>query len=109
MKYLYLFLAIIAEVVGTTTLRSSDGFTKFLPSIVVAFSYGLSFYLLSLVLKSLPLGITYATWSGVGIVLITISGSIFYKQTPDVPAFLGMSLVISGVVIMNVFSKTIHN
>jgi small multidrug resistance pump len=109
MQYLYLLLAIIAEVVGTTTLKSSDGFTKFIPIVVVASSYGLSFYWLSLVLKFIPLGITYATWSGVGIVLVTISGAIFYKQIPDVPAFLGMLFIIAGVIIMNIFSKTIHN
>jgi small multidrug resistance pump len=107
MKYLYLFSAIIAEVVGTTALRSSDGFTRIIPSLVVVFGYGVSFYLLSLVLRSIPLGITYATWSGVGIVLITISGAIFYKQIPDIPAFIGMTLVIAGVIIMNVFTKTI--
>lgn len=107
MSYVYLALAIIAEVIATSTLKSSNEFTKLLPSIVVIIGYGISFYLLALVLRSIPVGITYAIWSGIGIALVTISGAIFYKQVPDFPAIIGMLLIISGVIVLNLFSKTI--
>ncbi len=107
MAYVYLALAILAEVVGTSALKASEEFTKLIPSIIVVAGYGLAFYLLTLVLRTIPIGITYAVWSGVGIVLIAVVGTIFYKQIPDVPAIIGMALIISGVVVIYLFSKTI--
>jgi small multidrug resistance pump len=109
MGYVYLSIAIIAEVVATSALKASEEFTKLVPSIIVIVGYGFSFYFLSLVLKIIPVGITYAIWSGIGIVLITIAGAVFFKQIPDMPAMIGMALIISGVVVINVFSKTISN
>ncbi len=106
MAKIYLFLAIIAEVIGTSALKTSEGFTKLVPSGIVIVGYGIAFYLLSLVLKSFPVGIVYAIWSGVGIVLITIVGVVAFKQTLDLPAIIGMSLIVAGVVVLNLFSKT---
>lgn len=107
MGFLYLGIAIAAEVVGTSALKASEEFTKLWPSLVVVLGYGLAFYLLSLVLKTIPIGVAYAVWSGVGIVLIAIVGALFFKQIPDTPAIIGMGLIISGVVVMNLFSKTV--
>jgi len=109
MGYLYLSLAIITEVIATSALKASEQFSKLGPSILVVAGYGVSFYFLSLVLKTIPVGITYAIWSGIGIVLIAISGVIFFKQIPDVFAIIGMALIIAGVVVINVFSKTVSN
>ncbi|GAB3228442.1 SMR family transporter [Hymenobacter seoulensis] len=107
MKYwMFLLLAILAETAATTALRASEQFTKLLPSVVVVVGYGLSFYFLSLTLKSIPMGIAYAVWSGIGIILITLAGIVLYKQTPDTPALIGMLLILAGVVIINIFSKT---
>lgn len=106
MNYLFLFLAIVAEVVATTALKSAEGFTKLLPSLIVIIGYGISFYLLSLILQSLPLGITYAIWSGLGVVLVAVSAIFIYGQIPDLPAIIGMGLIISGVVVIQVFSQT---
>jgi len=106
MAYAYLFVAIVAEVVGTTALKASEEFTKLVPSIVVVVGYGMAFYCLSVVLRTIPLGIAYAVWAGLGIVLIAIVGAVMFKQIPDMPALIGMSLIIAGVVIMHLFSKT---
>jgi small multidrug resistance pump len=107
MAYIYPFVAIVAEVIGTTALKASEEFTKLLPSIVVVVGYGMAFYFLSLVLRTIPIGIAYAVWSGIGIVLIAIAGAVMFRQIPDVPALIGMSLILAGVVIMHLFSKTI--
>ncbi len=107
MAYFYLALAIIAEVIATSSLKASAEFTKLFPSLIVVTGYGIAFYLLTLVLRSIPIGITYAIWSGVGIILVAVVGAIFYKQTPDLPAMIGMALIVSGVVIIHVFSKTV--
>jgi small multidrug resistance pump len=109
MGYIYLAFAIIAEVIGTTALQASEGFSKLVPSTVVVIGYSLAFYLLSLVLKSMSMGIAYAIWAGMGIVLITVAGAVFFKQIPDVPAMIGMSLILCGVVVINLFSKTTGN
>lgn len=106
MGYLYLALAIVAEVIGTTALQASEGFTKPLPSAVVVIGYGLAFYLLSLVLRYMDMGVAYAIWAGLGIVLISLAGAIIYKQVPDVPAMIGLALIVGGVTVINVFSKT---
>lgn len=106
MAYVYLMVAIIAEVIATASLKSSEGFTKITPSMVVVAGYGVAFYCLSVVLKSIPIGIAYAIWSGLGIVLITVVGKVFFKQALDLPAIVGMTLIIAGVVVINMFSKT---
>ena len=105
MAYLYLTIAIIAEVAATLALKASAEFTRLVPSLIVVLGYALAFYLLTLVLRSIPVGITYAIWSGMGIVLVTIAGVYIYKETPDLPAIIGMLLIIAGVIVINVFSK----
>ncbi|QJB55180.1 multidrug efflux SMR transporter [Pseudodesulfovibrio sp. zrk46] len=107
MGYLYLILAIVAEVIGTTALQACDGFTKAVPSAIVVIGYGLAFYFLSLVLRTIPMGVAYAIWAGLGIVLISVAGIFVYKQIPDVPAMIGMGLIVAGVAVINVFSKTV--
>ena len=102
--WLSLAVAIVAEVVGTSFLKASAGFTKPLPVIAVVVGYGLSFYFLSLTLETLPVGIAYAFWSGVGLVLITAVAWVAYGQTLDLPAVIGMGLILAGVLILNLFS-----
>jgi len=107
MAYIYLALAIIAEVTATSSLKASAEFTRLFPSIIVVIGYGTSFYFMTLVLRSLPIGITYAIWSGLGIVLVSVVGVVIYKEILDIYAVIGMLLIISGVVVIHVFSKTI--
>jgi small multidrug resistance pump len=107
MAYIYLALAIFAEMVATSALKASEEFTKLIPSMVVLIGYGVAFYFMTLVLRTLPVGITYAIWSGVGIVLIAIVGAIFYKEIPDLPAVIGMGLIIAGVIVIYLFSKNV--
>jgi small multidrug resistance pump len=104
LPWLFLAVAIVAEVVGTSFLKASAGFTKPLPVIAVVVGYGLSFYFLSLTLETLPVGIAYAVWSGVGLVLITAVAWVAYGQTLDLPAVIGMGLILAGVLILNLFS-----
>lgn len=104
-SYVFLLLAIAFEIIATTFLKKSDGFSKVLPSIITVVGYSAAFYFLSLTLKQIPVGITYAIWSGVGIVFITLIGIFAFKQTPDLPAILGIILIIIGVIVINVFSK----
>lgn len=104
-KWLMLGIAIVAETIATSALKSSEGFSKLVPSAIVLAGYGVAFYFLSLTLRSIPVGIAYAVWSGVGIVLITAVGWAFFGQKMDAPALIGMALIIAGVVIMNVFSS----
>jgi small multidrug resistance pump len=106
MTYIYFAAAIISEVVATSALKASEQFTKLIPSLIVIIKYCISFYLVTLVLRTIPVGITYAIWAGVGIVLVALIGAILYKQIPDIPAVIGMGLIIAGVVIINVYSKT---
>lgn len=106
MKYwIFLSISILAEVAATSSLKASEGFTRLVPSIVVVVGYAVAFYFLSLTLKSIPLGISYAVWAGAGIVLVSLAGLLFFGQKLDPAAILGMSLIIAGVVILNVFSK----
>lgn len=107
MAYLYLAVAIVAEVAATSALKASAQFTKLMPSLVVIVGYGVAFYMLTLVLETIPVGLSYAIWSGLGIVLVTIVAAIVYRQIPDLPALIGIGLIISGVVVINVFSKNI--
>ena len=104
--WLLLLLAIGAEVIATSSLKASAGFTRLAPSVVVVLGYGAAFYLLSLTLKAIPIGVAYAVWSGVGIVLLALVGWLVYGQRLDLPAVLGMGLITAGVVVLNVFSKT---
>lgn len=104
--HIYLTVAILAEVVATTALARSDGFTKLLPVLLVVFGYGLAFWCLSFVLKTISTGLAYAIWSGVGIVLITAIAWIFYDQKLDLAAIIGLSLIVSGVAVINLFSNS---
>ena len=105
MPYVYLMIAILAEVAATTSLKESDGFTKLVPALVTLTGYGIAFYFLSLTLRDVPTGVAYAVWSGVGIVLITVAAWLFHGQRLDAPALIGMGLIIAGVIVMNGFSK----
>ncbi|XOB98264.1 DMT family transporter [Deinococcota bacterium DY0809b] len=107
MAYFYLAFAIIAEVVGTSALKAAEGFTRPWPSLIVALGYGTAFYFMSLTLKTIPLGVTYAVWSGVGIVLIALAGWWLYGQVPDLAAATGMGLIVLGVAVLFLFSKTV--
>jgi small multidrug resistance pump len=110
MKYwLFLAIAIISEITATSSLKASAGFTRVIPSIVVVIGYALSFYFLSLTLKAIPIGVAYAIWAGLGIVLLAIVGWVFYDQQLDTAALIGMSFILAGVVIMNLFSKTVSH
>ncbi|WP_294615153.1 SMR family transporter [uncultured Gilliamella sp.] len=104
-SYLLLFLAIICEVIATSSLKLSNGFTNLIFSIVTIIGYSASFYILSLALKTIPVGIAYAIWSGIGIVLISIIAWLFLKQTLDLAALIGMGFIMFGVIIINIFSK----
>ena len=99
-------VAILSEVVATSALNASQGFTRLWPSMVTVMGYCLAFYFLSLTLRTVPMGIAYAVWAGAGIVLIAISGAIFFKQLPDLPAVLGMLFIIVGVVLVSAVSRT---
>src|SRR5580704_2540470 len=101
MNYVYLLIAIVAEVIATSALKASEQFTRPIPSIIVVIGYGCAFYFLSLVLTTIPVGVAYAIWSGLGIVLVGIAGVILYRQVPDWPAVLGMVLIVAGVVVIN--------
>ncbi|KDB08799.1 small multidrug resistance protein [Burkholderia sp. lig30] len=103
--YAWLAIAIVAEVIGTSALRAADGFTRLGPSLIVVAGYAAAFYCLSVTLKTMPVGIIYAVWSGAGIVLITLVAMLLYRQVPDVPAMIGLSLIIAGVVVLNLFSR----
>ncbi|HTH99404.1 MAG TPA: SMR family transporter [Acidisoma sp.] len=105
MPYLFLLIAIVGEVTGTSFMKISDGFTKLGPSLATVAGYAVAFYFLSLTLRTIPTGVAYAIWSGVGIVLIATVAWAFQGQKLDLPAILGMALIIAGVLTMNVFSK----
>lgn len=104
--WVILIIAVFGEVVATTSLKLSEGFTKLVPSVVVVIGYAIAFYCLSLTLKSIPLGIAYAVWSGLGIVTVSILGWLLFGQKLDFWAILGMLLIVSGVVVLNLLSKT---
>lgn len=104
--YLLLLGAVICEVIATTALKLSEGFTRPLPLIVVAAGYGLSFFLLSLTLKTIPMGIAYGIWSGVGIVLISVIGLVWFRQGLDLAALIGLALILAGVLVINLFSAS---
>ena len=107
MAYLYLAIAIVAEVIATSALKASAEFTRLWPSVVVVVGYSAAFYFMTLVLRTIPVGITYAIWSGVGIVLVAVVGALLYKQVPDLPAMIGMALIVAGVAVIHLFSNTV--
>lgn len=106
-QWVYLSVAIVAEVIGTSFLKSSEGFTRLVPSVVVVVSYILAFYFLALTLKTLPIGVAYAVWAGAGVALIALAGYLFFGQTLDLPAIVGICLIVTGVMVINVFSGSI--
>lgn len=107
MHWIYLLIAIVAEVLATSALKISAEFTKLLPSVVVVAGYLVAFYFLSLTLRTMPVAIVYALWSGIGILLISLVGWLFLKQNLDIAALIGISLITSGVLVLNVFSKSV--
>ncbi len=107
MHYIYLCIAIVAEVIATSTLKATEQFSRPLPTIVVVVGYGLAFFLLSIVVKTLPVGVVYAIWSGAGIVLVAIVGYVWLKQNLDLAAIVGIALILLGVAVVNLFSKSV--
>lgn len=109
MHWFYLVIAIVSEVIATSALKAADGFTQLVPSIIVVLGYAAAFYFLSLTLRFIPIGITYAVWSGVGIVLVSLIGWFAYRQPLDIAAIIGIGFIVTGVMILNFFSKsTMH-
>ena len=104
--YIILLLAVVAETIGTSALQASQQFTRLWPSVLVLVAYAISFYLLSLTLRSIPVGIMYALWSGLGIVLIAIIGFLAFGQKLDIPAIIGIALILSGIIVIHLFSDT---
>lgn len=107
MTYLYLVLAIVFEVIATSALKQAEGFTRLWPSLICVFGYGAAFYLLSIPIRTIPVGIVYAIWSGAGIVLIAAVGWFWFKQSLDIAAIIGLALIIAGVLVVNLFSSTV--
>lgn len=105
--YLSLGIAIVAEVIATSALKASDGFTRLWPSVLTVAGYAVAFFFLSVTLRSIPTGIAYAIWSGVGIVLISAIGWVWFRQALDLPAVIGLGLIILGVLVVNLFSKSV--
>ncbi len=108
MPWLYLFFAITGEIIGTTALKASDGFTRLTPSLLAIVGYGVGFYFLALVLRSIPLGITYAIWSGVGVAAVTLIGWWLYGQRLDWAALVGIGLIVAGVLVLNLWSGALQ-
>ena len=107
LTWIYLLTAIVAEVIATSSLKASAGFTRLGPSVLTVLGYGVAFYCLSLTLRHMPVGVAYAVWSGLGVVLITAVSWLLFGQKLDLPALLGMGLIVAGVLVMNLFSKTV--
>ena len=108
-NWLFLIIAIISESIATNSLKASNGFTNIVPSIIALVGYGSVLFFLSLAIRTIPVGVAYATWSGIGIMLIALVGWLWHKQTLDTPAIIGIGLIIAGIVIMNVFSESISH
>ena len=108
MAFLCLALAIVAEVVATSALKATEGFTRPGPTLIVVVGYAIAFYMLSLVLRTMPVGIAYAIWAGLGIVLVALVGLVVYGQRPDLPAVIGIGLIVAGVVTIQLFSSMSH-
>jgi small multidrug resistance pump len=108
-QWIFLSVAIISEVIATSALKASEGFSRLWPSLIVAIGYMTAFYFLSLTLKTIPIGVTYAIWSGVGVALIALVAWVFFGQALDTPAVIGLLLIVAGVVVINIFSKTVSH
>lgn len=106
MSWFYLMIAIFAEIIATTALKKTEGFSQLAPSILTLLGYGIAFFFLSLSLRTIPVGIAYAVWSGVGIVAISLIGLIAFKQSLDLAAVIGIGFIVLGVLILNIFSKS---
>ena len=106
-QWIFLSVAIISEVVATSALKATEDFTRLWPSVIVLVGYASAFYFLTLTLRTLPIGIAYAIWSGAGVALITLVGWLIYRQTLDMPALVGIALIVAGVVVLNVFSGSV--
>ncbi|MEO8654678.1 MAG: SMR family transporter [Ramlibacter sp.] len=106
-QWLFLSIAIVSEVIATSALKASEGFSRLWPSLIVVAGYATAFYFLSLTLKTLPIGVVYAIWSGVGIALIALIGRLVFGQSLDAAAVVGLLLIVAGVVVINAFSKTV--
>ncbi|XOY56131.1 MAG: SMR family transporter [Rhodobacterales bacterium] len=106
LHYIFLIFAIIAETIGTTALQASHQFTRFWPSVLVVIAYGLSFYLLAQTLRVMPVGVVYAMWSGLGIVMIAAIGYLVFGQRLDLPAVIGIGMILCGILVIHLFSKT---
>lgn len=107
MHYFYLLIAIVAEVIATSSLKATQEFTRLVPSLIVVAGYACAFYFLTLALRGISVGVAYAIWSGLGTVLVATAAAFYYQQIPDRSAILGMALIIAGVVVINLFSKTV--
>ena|GEM_PF-147635 len=107
MGYIYLTIAIIAEVAATSALKASEEFTRWIPTLIVIVGYGIAFYCLTLVLRTISVGTAYALWAGLGIVLVSLVSAVLFRQIPDLPAVIGMLLIVAGVVVIHLFSKTV--
>lgn len=106
MSWLYLIIAITAEVIATSALKASEGFTRWIPSVLTIVGYAIAFYCLALTLRTIPVGVVYAIWSGVGVAAISLIGYLVFKQSLDTPALIGIGLILAGVLVLNVFSNT---
>ncbi|MGB3836540.1 DMT family transporter [Castellaniella sp.] len=104
-SWLYLIIAIVAEVIATSALKASNGFSRTIPSVITVIGYGVAFYLLALALRTIPVGVAYAVWSGAGIVAIALIGLVFFGQALDTAAVIGIGLILAGVLVLNVFSS----
>lgn len=104
MDWLYLAIAIVSEVIATSALKATAGFTRWLPSLLVFVGYGSAFYFLSLTLRSIPIGVAYAIWSGLGVVLVSLAGWLLYRQALDAAGWIGIGLIVAGVLVLKLFS-----
>jgi small multidrug resistance pump len=107
LNYIYLIVAVVFEVIATTALKQTEGFTRLVPSLVSIGGYALAFYFLSLPLRTMPVGVVYALWCGAGIIFITAIGWVWFRQVLDLPALAGMGLIMAGVIVINLWSKTV--
>jgi small multidrug resistance pump len=109
MQWIFLAVAIVSEVIGTSALKASEGFSRLWPSAIVVVGYASAFYFLSLTLKTIPVGVAYAIWSGAGVALIALIAWVLYGQALDLPAIIGLLLIVAGVVVLNLFSNTVSH
>ncbi|TCT21343.1 DMT family transporter [Thiobaca trueperi] len=108
-QWIFLSVAIVSEVIGTSALKAAEGFSRLWPSVTVAVGYAVSFYFLSLTLRTMPIGVAYAIWSGVGVALIALISWVLFGQSLDLPGILGISLIMAGVIVLNLFSTTVSH